>query len=376
MPVPRAQLLVEEPEHVRERMDHQPPADHAAAVAQAVGMARPGGEQQQARGADRVRREHDDVGLLDVLLPVARHVLDAGGQPVAADQHATDARAGDELGAVGDGLLPVGVVGARLRALGTAPQAAAPLRADPASVGGDRQHRVGARPPVPAEPGVRAGDLQRAGADRQRRVGRLERRRVGGVAAEPGGAELDVGLLVVGPQVLVADRPVVGHAVLRAHAEVRRMQPRPVAGVQDQAAADAVEHQRRDVGVVLVDRVVLRPGAVVRAVGPLLARQELELRSRRRELVELVPVALLEADHVEPGRREPARDDASGRSGADDQHVGSARAHAAAPFSSPTSSSVASRRRRSASSSPSSGGRTLASSSTPRIRSDSFSRAR
>ena len=117
VPVPRLQLLVEESEHVRERMHHQPPSDHAAAVAEAVGMARPVGEQQQPRGPDRVGGEHDDVGLEDVLLPVQRDVLDPGGEPVAPHQHAAHARAGHELGAVRDRLSPVRVVRAGLRSL-------------------------------------------------------------------------------------------------------------------------------------------------------------------------------------------------------------------------------------------------------------------
>ena len=127
------------------------------------------------------------------------------------------------------------------------------------------------------------GDLEAAGADRQRRQRRiLAAGRVGRVAAHARDAEVPVAPLVVRQQLVVGQRPVVGDAVERADAEVRRQHPRPGAGEDQHRAADRREHQRRDLGVGLVDRVVLGQAADVRAGRPLLAHGELPVELGRR----------------------------------------------------------------------------------------------
>ena len=54
----------------------------------------------------------------------------------------------------------------------------------------------------------------------------------------------------------------------------------------------------------------------------MLRRAELPFGRRAGERSAVGPVALLEADDVEPGIGEPARDHAAGRAGADDQNIG------------------------------------------------------
>jgi hypothetical protein len=70
-------------------------------------------------------------------------------------------------------------------------------------------------------------------------VGELRRRRQRGLAREPADRELRVGGVEPGREVGVGERPVVGDAVERADAEVRRAQPAPVGVEEDRAAADA-----------------------------------------------------------------------------------------------------------------------------------------
>ena len=98
--------------------------------------------------------------------------------------------------------------------------------------------------------------------------------------ARPGDAEVALDAHVVGLEVLVGQRPVVGDAVERPHAEVRRHVALPLRRVDDRAAADAVPHQRRDVGLGVVDRVVARRLARVRVPAPVAARGQREVGSR------------------------------------------------------------------------------------------------
>ncbi len=226
------------------------------------------------------------------------------------------------LAPLADRLRPVGQVRRRLGAFAAALLAGAALDARMAPVVGDRQDRVGLRPPVPAQPGVGPGDLQPARPERERRQRRvLAPGRVGRVAAHARDAEVPVAPLVVRQQLVVGQRPVVGDAVERAHPEVRRQHPRPGAGEDQHRAADRRVHQRRHLGVGLVDRVVLGQAADVGARRPLLAHDELPVELGAAVLAPVVPVALLEADHGEPGLGEPPRDDATGCAGADDQDV-------------------------------------------------------
>ena len=92
-------------------------------------------------------------------------------------------------------------------------------------------------------------------------------------------------------------------------------------GVQDRAAADAAEHQRVDVRLRGVDRVVGGTAADVGVGVPLLLLDQLPLRLVAGELARWRPVALLEADHREAVLRELLDGHGTGRTGTDHQHV-------------------------------------------------------
>jgi len=66
-------------------------------------------------------------------------------------------------------------------------------------------------------------------------------RRIGGIAGQAGHAHHPVVLGVERLQRRVVDRPVIGDAVQRAHAEVRWMEAREVTRIQHGAAADAIK---------------------------------------------------------------------------------------------------------------------------------------
>ena len=309
VPHPRRQRLVERARDRRERMHHEPAADEPGAVGQPR-------EQQQPRRADPVRREHDDRRVHDVRPAVAVDVLHAARAPARVDDDPRGPGPGPQVRAARDRPPPVRQVGRGLRARGAALQARAPLHAC------RRGDRVRPRPPVPAEVVVRAGHQPPATPDRQRRMRERGRGRQRGVAGQAARAELDVGAVEVGREVAVGDRPVVGDAVERPHPEVRRAQPAPVGVVEDRAAADAGEHERRDLRPVDGDRVVGLGAADVGVRRPRRAHRHLVARPRAREVRRVVPVALLEADDAHPCGDEPRREDAARRAGADDDDVG------------------------------------------------------
>src|SRR5205085_6316382 len=88
-----------------------------------------------------------------------------------------------------------------------------------------------------------------------------------GIAGEAGDAHNSVVLLEKWYQRVVIDRPVRSQAVERTDAKIRGMQAREVRRVHHRAAAHAVEVDDLNRRVVVVDRVILRPGANVRARG-------------------------------------------------------------------------------------------------------------
>ena len=190
-------------------------------------FARPSGwagesESSSSRGvADRVRRDdHHPAGSKCSapsrsiqVAPVARPCLSVSMRRTRAP--VTSARPGDRL-------RPVGQVGRRLRALVAARLARAALDARPAPVIRDRVDRVELRPPVPAELGHAAAIPSPPTRSAAAASARPRCRRIGRVARQPGHAEVAVGPVEVRQQLEVVDRPVVGDAVERADAEVRR----------------------------------------------------------------------------------------------------------------------------------------------------------
>ena len=303
---PRLERLAEDAGRDRERVHHQAPPDEAARVREPVRELRAGRQEQESRAADGVRGQHDDVRL-GALGPALRvHVLRPREEPVPAEQEPRRTRAREHARPVCDRLRPVGDVGRRLGALRASLHAGAPLRARVAPRVRRREDRARRGPPVPAEPVVRAHDIHHAAAERQRGQREVGALGIGRVAREAGDADLAGDAVVGRLELLVREGPVVGDAVERPDAEVGRRQARPVAGVEHRRAADAVVHQRRDVRLRDVDRVVGRSRADVRVGRPLLGRLELPVGLRPGVVGAIGPVALLQADHVHPGLREPA----------------------------------------------------------------------
>ena len=119
----------------------------------------------------------------------------------------------------------------------------------------------------------------------------------------------------------VIDRPVVGHAVQRAHAEVGRMHAREMRGVEHGAAADAVEvgdlHRR----IVVVDRIVGVARAAVRADVEIGEAARFPVAAVGREIGGLHPVALLQTQDLHARLGEAPGHGGARGAGADDEHV-------------------------------------------------------
>ena len=175
-------------------------------------------------------------------------------------------------------------------------------------------------PPVPAKLVHRLG-ITRAGlAERQRRHRRTAGR-IGRIAGEAGDAHHAVVLGKERLQRRVIDRPVIGDAVQRPHAKIRRVHPREMRREHDGAAADRVEvgdlHRR----VVVVDRIVGRPPPPVRADVEIAVSPRFPVPPVAWEVGLLHPIALFQAQDLHarlgqaPGHRR------TGRAGADDQDI-------------------------------------------------------
>ena len=87
------------------------------------------------------------------------------------------------------------------------------------------------------------------GAERRRRQRRSFAGRKRRIAGQPRNAKVALRPARSTARVLVGQRPIVGHAVERAHAKIRRHVPLPVRGVNDGAAADRVVEHGGDVGI-------------------------------------------------------------------------------------------------------------------------------
>ncbi len=196
-----------------------------------------------------------------------------------------------------------------------------------------REDAVVGGPPVPAQPLERRRHLLAVDAEWQRRC--LARRAGwhGRVARQSADAEFGVVLLVVGCQILIADRPVgrALQAMLGPLAEIARAQAGPVGVVVRRAAADRVVqhhiHARR------VHRVIGRRLPDGRAAIPVAPQLELPLVAVVRVIARQHPRPLLQADDAHAARTQAPGDRRPGHPGADDQHVGRQRiAHRSASF--------------------------------------------
>ena len=174
---------------------------------------------------------------------------------------------------------------------------------------------------MPAEPVEAARDALAVGPERQRRHRPRRARRICRIAGDAGASHPGIVQIVVRLEVGIGDRPVVGHAVEAPDLEVRRVKARRVCGPVDGAAADRVEHQRRDVGLAVVHRIVLGQAADIRVEAEARGSAEFPVCEAGRVLLRLLPSALLEAQNAEPGIREPPGHRRAGGTGADDQNV-------------------------------------------------------
>ena len=223
----RVDIALEHPLNQPPGMQHQVLADQPGAVGQAVGKARRTRIEQQARGAHAVAREHHHFGALAALHALRVVVDDAGGHVVVIDQNFAYPAAGAQLDAGAPGHRPVGDVGAALGAFGAArpagPQVAAGLA--PLVVAGDDGAVRG--PPVPAQTVETAPHGLAHTPQRHWRQGWFVRRN-GGVAGQARHPDHAIVQGKEGRECGVVDRPVVGHAVERAHLEIGRMKAREV----------------------------------------------------------------------------------------------------------------------------------------------------
>ena len=144
---------------------------------------------------------------------------------------------------------------------------------------------------------------------------------VGRVSGDPRHADHPVVQVEVRLKVVVGERPVVGDPVQRPDAEVRGVHAREVAAPVNRAAADGVVHQRRDGGVVVIDRVVLRLCPDVWVGAEVCQPVGLPILMGGRVRLGVHPVPLLQAHHVEAGVGEAPRKRPTRRAGPDYQGV-------------------------------------------------------
>ncbi len=191
---------------------------------------------------------------------------------------------------------------------------------------GDRAVR---RPPMPAKLVKPARQRRTRLAQRERRHHRFMRR-IGGIAGQAGYAHHPVVLGVERLQGRVVDRPVIGDAVQRARAKIRRMEPREVTRVQHRAAADAVEVGDLDRRIGVIDRIVGIARSTVRAGMEIVELPRLPVASGAGIFGWLHPVALLKAEDVHLRLGQAPGHGRAGGTGANDQDVNRA-GHAKEP---------------------------------------------
>src|SRR5262249_9106445 len=91
-----AEVFVEQTYHRAERMQHQPLADQAVGIRQAIGKTRRSREQKNSRRADAIRAKNRDGGLLKMFFALAIDIHRAGDQSGGINFQPPHARASDE----------------------------------------------------------------------------------------------------------------------------------------------------------------------------------------------------------------------------------------------------------------------------------------
>ena len=127
---------------------------------------------------------------------------------------------------------------------------------------------------------------------------------------------------VPGCKLVIRERPVVRHPVVREHPEVLRPKTRRMGCPVDRAAADTVADEGLDGGRVVLNRVVGCPATNVRVGVESPFREPRALGRVGRDTGVVEPTSTLDAHDPHPGRRQPPGGRGAGRPGADDGDLG------------------------------------------------------
>ena len=311
-----------EPARMEAHLFTQVAADDVAAVADAIGMLRRRGVEQDARGVDAACAHHDDLAEhLPLRTGLAIEVLDTLRQAVVVHQHAGDDGVGADLelaGLQGIGQQVVGRAEERRR-IAAAPAVAAVMAGRKAVVrhGLDRATDPHERHLQPCA-GARERDFAAPHLRRRQEVLAARQRVVVVVAAADPDQLID--LVVVRRDVAVVDRPRDVPAVTLTGTEIQLAVAQADASPDVGLAAEAPHPDQLEVAVL-----GCQPGLFLRVEHErrrLLAARATRPRVPRRHVrPELRPVELLagiEQHHVDALAREVPRRHAAGGTGTDD----------------------------------------------------------
>ena len=247
--------LVEDARHHAGRVMHQIAADEARTVGDAAWRTPRATEMQQTGRAEPVGGQDHHGGPMPPRLAGRIVIGDPGGATERVRLDFEHARVGHKPNARRERQRPVGDIGAGPCLHRTTHVAR------PAIVAGAASLAIGPRidcdirhPPVPAEPVEGGSHPVGAPEGADRRHGARLARWITRIAVEAGDADDAVVLLVIGGQILVGDRPVVGDAVEGFDLEVGGAEAREVRAPQDGGAPDRVVEQRLDGRFRIVDR--------------------------------------------------------------------------------------------------------------------------
>ncbi|MDT4853399.1 hypothetical protein FQZ97_876640 [compost metagenome] len=214
------------------------------------------------------------------------------------------------------------MVGGCLGPLRAAGDAGAPPDASITAVIRPRRNRIGARPPVPAELVHPGRGLHADLADRQCRhrkgfvLARIRR-----IARQTGNAHLHFELLVERGELFVGEGPVFSHPIQRLDPEVRGHEALPMASPQQGRTALGAVHQRIDIGLRGIDRIVGLKVTNIRIRVPALLRHQLPFRLVASKLAVVDLRALLQADHAHSRFCQVLGSHCTRSAGADDQGI-------------------------------------------------------
>ena len=315
-------------------MEHEVLADLPAAVGEPVRMLLRRRIQQQARRADAVAGQHDDMRLDLHLITIGIVVDRPRRHAVLTDRDLAHPAMGPQFHASPQRVRPVGDVGAALRPLRAAADAGAQIDALGAAIVILRDDRGVGRPPGPPQLVQPLGqDLPRL-AKRQRRQTQGIVARIGRVALQARDTGHTVVLTIKGRQGVVIDWPVIGHPVQALDPEVGRMKAREMPREQHCPAANTVEIGDLDRRVVLVDGIVRCHATQVRVDHHVPLRAGLPVAAGTGILQRVHRAALLQADDMHFRLRQAPRHCRAGRAGADDQDVNGIVGHGDSPVGS------------------------------------------